>query len=119
MWWNFCGFNWEVKINNVNKVHRNNQIKEVIVGRLKCPGPECSSKIILIRNRRSLEKEIANLEKSREKLQNKFATENWDGVEIDKQSIKLQEIMDQIETKTERWFELSGKMEGWKRSLGV
>lgn len=68
MWWNFCGFNWEVKINNVNKVHRNNQIKEVNVdrvaglycknkfgtkecsrtlfGRLKCPDPECSSKII-------------------------------------------------------------------------
>lgn len=58
-----------------------------------------------------LEKEIANLEKSRETLQNKFATENWDGAEIDKQSIKLQDLMDQIESKTERWFELSGKME--------
>ncbi|WP_026451607.1 ABC-F family ATP-binding cassette domain-containing protein [Aequorivita capsosiphonis] len=59
-----------------------------------------------------LEKEIANLEKNRETLQNKFATENWDGAEIDKQSIKLQEIIDMIESKTERWFELSGKMEG-------
>ena len=58
-----------------------------------------------------LEKEIANLEKNREELQNKFATENWSGVEIDKQSIKLQEIIDKIESKTERWFELSGKME--------
>ncbi|WP_310992439.1 ABC-F family ATP-binding cassette domain-containing protein [Aequorivita marina] len=58
-----------------------------------------------------LEKEIAKLEKRREELQNKFATEDWDGTEIDKQSIKLQDIMDQIDAKTERWFELSGKME--------
>src|SRR5690606_27107276 len=58
-----------------------------------------------------LEKEIANLEMERETLQNKFATENWDGAEIDKQSRKLQQIMDAIETKEERWFELSAKME--------
>jgi ATP-binding cassette subfamily F protein uup len=58
-----------------------------------------------------LEKEIAKLETEREMLQNKFATENWDGAEIDKQSQKLQEIMDTIEVKTERWFELSAKIE--------
>ncbi len=57
-----------------------------------------------------LEKEIATLETDRETLQNKFATENWDGKEIEKQSNKLQEIMDTIESKTERWFEISGKM---------
>ncbi|MDX1463827.1 MAG: ATP-binding cassette domain-containing protein, partial [Marinirhabdus sp.] len=59
-----------------------------------------------------LEKEIAKLEKEREALQNKFATENWDGDEIDKQSIKLQEIIDAIEEKEMRWFELSEKLEG-------
>jgi len=58
-----------------------------------------------------IEKEIANLEEKKEALQNKFATENWDGPEIDKQSIKLQEIMDAIDEKTERWFELSAKVE--------
>lgn len=58
-----------------------------------------------------LEKQIAALEKDREKLQNKFATEGWDGDEIDKQSIKLQAIMDEIEEKTERWFELSAKLD--------
>lgn len=58
-----------------------------------------------------LEKEIAKLEKDREELQNKFATENWDGAEIDKQSQKLQEIIDKIDVKTERYFELMGKME--------
>lgn len=58
-----------------------------------------------------LEQEIAKLETQREDLQNKFATENWDGPEIDKQSIKLQELIDKIEERTERWFELSAKLE--------
>jgi len=60
---------------------------------------------------KKLEKEIAKLEKEREMLQNKFATENWAGEEIDKQSIKLQDIIDTIEAKTERWFELSAQIE--------
>ena len=51
------------------------------------------------------------MEIERETLQNKFATENWSGEEIDKQSRKLQEIIDTIEAKEERWFELSAKME--------
>ncbi|MDC8006272.1 ABC-F family ATP-binding cassette domain-containing protein [Aureisphaera galaxeae] len=58
-----------------------------------------------------LEKDIAKLESQKEELQNKFATENWDGDEINKQSQRLKEIIDQIEEKTERWFELSAKME--------
>ena len=60
---------------------------------------------------RNLEKEIAKLEKEKEALQNKFATENWDGEEIDKQSLKLQELIDAIEEKEMRWFELSEKIE--------
>jgi len=60
---------------------------------------------------RNLEKEIEKLEKQREELQNKFATENWHGAEIDKQSIKLQQMTDKIDEKTERWFELSSKLE--------
>ena len=58
-----------------------------------------------------LEQEIAKLETQREEFQNKFATENWDGPEIDKQSIKLQELIDKIEERTERWFELSARLE--------
>ncbi|WP_037316596.1 ribosomal protection-like ABC-F family protein [Salegentibacter sp. Hel_I_6] len=57
-----------------------------------------------------LEKEIANLEKKKEKLQQKFL-EELDPDEIKENSIKLQEIDDAIETKTERWFELGAKME--------
>lgn len=58
-----------------------------------------------------LEKEITALESEKEMLQNKFATEGWDGAEIDKQSQNLQEIIDAIEAKTARWFELSAKLE--------
>lgn len=64
------------------------------------------------REYRNLENEIGKLEKKRDALQDKFATENWDGAEIDKQSIKLQEIIDEIDEKTDRWFELSSKLEG-------
>ncbi|SHG44046.1 ATP-binding cassette, subfamily F, uup [Salegentibacter echinorum] len=57
-----------------------------------------------------LEKEIAKLEKKKEKLQQKFLEElNPD--EIKENSIKLQEIEDEIENKTERWFELGAEME--------
>lgn len=58
-----------------------------------------------------LERDIAKLEREREALQTKFATENWEADEINKQSIKLQEIIDSIETMEERWFELSAKLE--------
>jgi ATP-binding cassette subfamily F protein uup len=61
---------------------------------------------------RKLEQEIAKLEDQKKDLESQFATENWDGEEIDKQSIKLQEMMNTIEIKTERWFELSAKLEG-------
>lgn len=58
-----------------------------------------------------LEKEIAKLEKQREALQSLFATENWAGDEIDKQSKKLQDIIDKVGKKEMRWFELSEKLE--------
>ncbi len=59
-----------------------------------------------------LEKDIAKLEREREALQTKFATENWDNDEINKQSKKLQEIINAVDTKTERYFKLMEKLEG-------
>ena len=56
-----------------------------------------------------LEKEILNLEKRKEKLQQKFL-ENLSGKQIDEASQELQKVMDEIETKTERWFELGAKV---------
>ncbi len=60
---------------------------------------------------KKLEKEITDLELKKELLENKFATENWVGEEIDKQSKNLQEIISKIDDKTERWYELSAKLE--------
>jgi ATP-binding cassette subfamily F protein uup len=58
-----------------------------------------------------LEREIANLEREKNALENKFTTENWDADEIQKQSIQLQNIIESLNNKTERWFELSSLLE--------
>ncbi|MBV1923157.1 MAG: ABC-F family ATP-binding cassette domain-containing protein [Flavobacteriaceae bacterium] len=59
-----------------------------------------------------IEKVIATLEAKKEDLESKFATENWDSEEINNQSAILQQLIKDIEVKTERWFELSAKSEG-------
>ena len=55
-----------------------------------------------------IEKQIAELDKQKEKLQQKFL-EPLSPEGIKENSIKLQELQDQIDLKTERWFELSSK----------
>ncbi|MGI9553102.1 MAG: ABC-F family ATP-binding cassette domain-containing protein [Aurantibacter sp.] len=59
-----------------------------------------------------LEKEIAQLEEQKEKIQDRFATDSLDGGEIDTLSMQLKQVIDSIERKTERWFELSAILEG-------
>jgi ATP-binding cassette subfamily F protein uup len=59
-----------------------------------------------------LEKIIAALESKKEGLEIKFSTEDWDAEEINKQSTILQQVIKDIEAKTERWFILSAKQEG-------
>jgi ATP-binding cassette subfamily F protein uup len=56
-----------------------------------------------------LEKEIKNFEKSRDSLQNRFSTATLNPEEIKTLSIKLSEISEQIDVKTERWFVLSDR----------
>lgn len=56
---------------------------------------------------KQLEKQIQNLEMEKEKLQQAFL-KDLSAEEIKVNSIKLQEIEDEIEVKTERWFELAG-----------
>lgn len=58
-----------------------------------------------------LESEIAKLEKQKIQLEDKFATQNWSPEKITIESEKLQKLMHIIESKTERWFELSAKLE--------
>ncbi|WP_340063735.1 ABC-F family ATP-binding cassette domain-containing protein [Ascidiimonas aurantiaca] len=60
---------------------------------------------------KKLEKEIQKLEKDKQTLESEFASNAWSGTEINENSIKLQEILNDIEQKTERWFELSMKLE--------
>ena len=58
-----------------------------------------------------IEREIASLEREKKALENKFTTENWEADEIQKQSIQLQNIIENLNNKTERWFELSSLLE--------
>ncbi len=58
-----------------------------------------------------LEKSIHSLEKQKEELQNQFADTSLSGEEIDVLSIRLKDIIEKLEDKTERWFELSMLLE--------
>jgi len=58
-----------------------------------------------------LEKSIHSLEKQKEELQNQFADISLSGEEIDDLSIRLKDIIEKLEDKTERWFELSMLLE--------
>lgn len=59
----------------------------------------------------NLESKINRLEIEKEKMEQAFATEDWDIETINKKSKELQAVIDEIEEKTERWFELSSKLE--------
>ncbi|CEN32452.1 ABC-F family ATP-binding cassette domain-containing protein [Capnocytophaga cynodegmi] len=58
-----------------------------------------------------LEKEIPQLEDKKIQLETLFSEENLNSEEIYKKSAELEEITRDLEEKTERWFELSIKME--------
>lgn len=58
-----------------------------------------------------LEKEIKDLEKDKEAIEKQFSEGAIDADKIGSKAIDLQKIMALIDEKTERWFELSAKME--------
>ena len=60
---------------------------------------------------KSLEKDIKKLEDKKGEVQSKFTDGDLSGDVIDTLSIELKEISHAIETKTERWFELSALLE--------
>lgn len=60
---------------------------------------------------KSLEKEIQKLEEKKGEIQLKFTDGDLSGDVIAALSIELKEILKAIETKTERWFELSALFE--------
>lgn len=61
---------------------------------------------------KQIERDIKKLETQKEELQSKFADISLSGDEIAALSIELGKLSDTIDTKTERWFELSALMEG-------
>ncbi|PWL38316.1 ABC transporter [Flagellimonas aquimarina] len=61
---------------------------------------------------KQLEKEIQKLEEQKKVLHTNFTDPALTGDEIAQLSIELKKISDSIETKTERWFELSAILEG-------
>ena len=60
---------------------------------------------------KQLEKEIQKLESKKVEIQNKFTDSTLSGEDISQLSIELKTMTDAIETKTERWFELSMSMD--------
>ena len=61
---------------------------------------------------KQLEKDIQKLEEQKETLQNRFTDPDLTGDQINQLTVELKEVSDAIETKTERWFELSSILEG-------
>jgi ATP-binding cassette subfamily F protein uup len=60
----------------------------------------------------NLEKEIANLTKEKSAIEKEFENGEIESSKINEISQKLQETISSIETKEERWLELSMKLEG-------
>ncbi|SDX64190.1 ATP-binding cassette, subfamily F, uup [Lutibacter oricola] len=60
----------------------------------------------------SIEKDIETLNKEKATIENSLASGEIAGEKINEVSIQLQNILNSIEEKEERWFELSMKLEG-------
>ena len=59
----------------------------------------------------SIEGKIENLQKQKSEIETQFLGTSLSGDEINKLSVRLQEINTEIDKKEERWFELSSKLE--------
>ncbi|MDQ5930796.1 MAG: transport system ATP-binding/permease protein, partial [Bacteroidota bacterium] len=59
-----------------------------------------------------IEREIKDLEADKAKIEQLFADGSVADADIEKKANELQNIIKKMETKEERWFDLSAKMEG-------
>jgi len=59
-----------------------------------------------------LEKDIANLERKKAEIEQQFSNNLVAPENIEEASLKLQDIINDLDIKEERWLELSEKMEG-------
>jgi len=60
---------------------------------------------------KKLEREIEKIEANKEEIQNRFSTESLNPQDIEELSITLGKLGQELEDKTERWFELSALRE--------
>ncbi|HLA56522.1 MAG TPA: hypothetical protein VK623_10500, partial [Flavobacterium sp.] len=61
---------------------------------------------------KKLEKEIKDLEWEKSKIEELFSERKVLDADIESKALELQTVIKKIESKEERWFELSAKMEG-------
>ena len=59
-----------------------------------------------------IEKEIKDLEYQKKQIEQLFSDGKVADTDIEKKAKELENLIKKIETKEERWFELSAKMEG-------
>ena len=90
-----------------------NKVQENISSKNSWKTEDKSAKLSYLEQKeyKSLEKEIQKLEEKKGEIQLKFTDAALSGDVIATLSIELKEILKVIETKTERWFELSALLE--------
>ncbi|MGB2129717.1 MAG: ABC transporter C-terminal domain-containing protein, partial [Flavicella sp.] len=86
--------------------------KEAVVVEVKKEKPKGQLTYNEKREYGTLESDIANLEKKKERIEMQFANGEVADEEINEVSLELQRIISEIDHKEERWFELSSKLEG-------
>ncbi|KAB1160467.1 ABC-F family ATP-binding cassette domain-containing protein [Tenacibaculum aiptasiae] len=108
---NFPGNYSDFRAYEDSKPKEEKEVKQEVVASVKTP-----KKGVLSYNEKRewglLEKDIDRLQKKKAALEEKFMNVEFSADEINEKSKELQDIIESIEEKEERWFELSMKLEG-------
>ncbi|MCF2874791.1 MULTISPECIES: ABC-F family ATP-binding cassette domain-containing protein [unclassified Tenacibaculum] len=108
---NFPGNYSDFRAYEDSKPKEEKEVKQEVVAPVKTP-----KKGVLSYNEKRewglLEKDIDRLQKKKAALEEKFMNVEFSADEINEKSKELQDIIESIEEKEERWFELSMKLEG-------
>lgn len=108
---NFPGNYSDFRAYEDSKPKEEKEVKKEVVAPVKTP-----KKGVLSYNEKRewglLEKDIDRLQKKKAALEEKFMNVEFSADEINEKSKELQDIIESIEEKEERWFELSMKLEG-------
>ncbi|WP_272151043.1 ABC-F family ATP-binding cassette domain-containing protein [Tenacibaculum aiptasiae] len=108
---NFPGNYSDFRAYEDSKPKEDKEVKQEVVAPVKTP-----KKGVLSYNEKRewglLEKDIDRLQKKKAELEEKFMNVEFSADEINEKSKELQDIIESIEEKEERWFELSMKLEG-------